>query len=161
MRSSYKSLSQLVIIAGGPIPSWVLWESRLSKPGDRASKQHPSMASVLAPAFRFLPRLSSCLDFLQWWAVIWNCKQQKKTTFPSSICFLAMALHCSNRNPSQDKGTRIVEYCWGRPDHVFGGLCKDFGTLGLKSHWVLRAQLEAKSVERTVKGWLVTLQRDV
>ena len=33
---------------------------------EQASKQHSSMASALAPAFRFLPCLSSRPDFLQW-----------------------------------------------------------------------------------------------
>lgn len=98
MRSSYKSLSQLVIIAGGPIPSWVLWESRLSKPGDRASKQHPSMASVLAPAFRFLPRLSSCLDFLQWWSTLWKC-EPNKPFHPQAA--LGMVCHRSKEAPTK------------------------------------------------------------
>ena len=32
---------------------------------EQASKQHASMASASAPASRFWPCLSSCLDFLQ------------------------------------------------------------------------------------------------
>jgi len=32
--------------------------------GAQANKQHPSMASAWAPAFRFLPCMNSCPDFL-------------------------------------------------------------------------------------------------
>jgi hypothetical protein len=41
---------------------WVLYESRVSK--EMARKQHPSVISVSALVFRFLPFLSSCPDFL-------------------------------------------------------------------------------------------------
>jgi hypothetical protein len=40
--------------------------------GEKAHKQHLSMASALAPASRFLPCLNSCTDFLGWWR--WKCK---------------------------------------------------------------------------------------
>jgi len=36
-----------------------------------------------APASRFLPCLSSCPDFLQWWTVIWRCKLHKP--FPPGV----------------------------------------------------------------------------
>jgi hypothetical protein len=57
-RSSCKAFSQLVIKWGGPLVGGtvsglvvlVLSESKLSKPGKQASKEHPSMASASAPA---------------------------------------------------------------------------------------------------------------
>ena len=51
----------------------------------QASKQHLSVAFVSAPASRFLPCLSSCPDFLQWWTVIWKCKVNKP--FPLQVAF--------------------------------------------------------------------------
>jgi hypothetical protein len=62
------SFSWLMIDVGGPSSlwtlsplgwwSWMLWESRVSKPWGGVGKQHPSMASTLAPASRFLFFLS-------------------------------------------------------------------------------------------------------
>jgi hypothetical protein len=52
---------------------------------EKLSKQPPSMASALAPAFRFLPCLSSHPDFLRWWSVMCMCQQEKP--FPSQDAF--------------------------------------------------------------------------
>ena len=68
MRSSCKTFSQLVIkvgwpIVGGAISGLVVLGS-IRKQAEQVSKQHPSMASASAPASKFLPCVSSCLDFL-------------------------------------------------------------------------------------------------
>lgn len=62
------STSSLGTQHGTPLgwSAWVLYDSRLSKLKEQASKQHYSMALALAPASRFLPYLSSCLSFPQW-----------------------------------------------------------------------------------------------
>ena len=58
------------------------------KPWEQASRQHPSMTSASAPASRFLPSLSSCPDFLWWWAAIWKHKPDKP--FFPPVCFWVM-----------------------------------------------------------------------
>jgi hypothetical protein len=74
MRSSCKAFSQLVIkagelLVGGATPGLVVLGS-IRKQAEKArrdrqsSHQHPSMASVSAPASEFLPCVSSCPDFL-------------------------------------------------------------------------------------------------
>ena len=67
MRSSCKAFSQLVI-KGGAIPGLGVLGSirkQAEKNQEKQSrKQHSSMASVLSPASKFLPYVSSSLDFL-------------------------------------------------------------------------------------------------
>jgi hypothetical protein len=65
----------------------VAWASHEGK----AIKQHPSMASALAPASRFLPCLCSHSDFLQWWTMMW--KQKPIKTLSSSSCFQSWCLN--------------------------------------------------------------------
>jgi hypothetical protein len=74
---------------------WLMWEgpahcewhhplaailSIIIKQAEQASKQHSSMASVLAPASRLLPYLSSCLDFPSWWTMMRNYKWNKHSS---------------------------------------------------------------------------------
>jgi hypothetical protein len=75
MRSSCKALKiarqfQSVINGGGPSPLWsgpllgLIVLGSIAKQAEQASKQHPSMASVSAPASRFQTCLCSCPNFL-------------------------------------------------------------------------------------------------
>jgi len=52
---------------------------------EQASKPHPFLAFVSAPASRFLPCLSSCLDYLPWWTTI--CKRKPSKPFPPQLAF--------------------------------------------------------------------------
>ena len=60
-------------IVGGVRPGLVILAS-LREQDEQASKQYSSMASALSPASRFQTYLSTCSDFLQWWAMILKCK---------------------------------------------------------------------------------------
>lgn len=46
----------------------------IRKQAEQTSKQHCSMDSTLGPGPEFLPCVSSCPVFPQWWAMVWNCK---------------------------------------------------------------------------------------
>ena len=60
--------------AGGPgFYKKASWASH----GEQANKQHPSVAYVSTVASVFLTCLSSCPDFLEWWAKIWKCRLNK------------------------------------------------------------------------------------
>jgi hypothetical protein len=86
MRSSCKAFSQLVIKGGRARCGWShLWsgspgfykKANWASQRKQARRQHPSMASASAPAFKFLPYVSSCPDFLWWWKAMWKCKLNK------------------------------------------------------------------------------------
>jgi hypothetical protein len=105
MRSNCKEYSQWVInggwsIVGGATP-WasspgvykkVSWTSQ----GKQSRKQGPSTASASAPASKFLPCLSSCLDFLWWWAAMWKLSWINPF-LPNLLLFHAVL--CRNTNP--------------------------------------------------------------
>jgi hypothetical protein len=63
--------------------------------GEKTNKQHPSIISTSAPTSRFLPWLSSCPGFLQWWTVIWKGKSNETISLQLT---LVIVLHHSNRN---------------------------------------------------------------
>lgn len=57
---------------------------------EKVSRHHLSMASVLAAAsMLFLPCLRSCLNFLQWWTMIWKHKSNKPFSLQIALiwCF--------------------------------------------------------------------------
>jgi hypothetical protein len=66
---------------------------KLAEWGRRASQgKHSSMASVLAPASGFLPCLSSCPDFPQWWAVILSEGVRWNKPFPHQVMSIMVGL---------------------------------------------------------------------
>ena len=87
-------------IVGGPTRGLVVLDfigkqAKQSHGEGKSSKQQPSMASVSAPASKFLPWVSSCPDFLQWWATTWKCKPNKP--------FLLQVASCHNVSSQQWK----------------------------------------------------------
>jgi hypothetical protein len=72
----------------------VSWESHK----EQASWQHPSMTSASTPTSRFLPRLSSYLECLQWWAVIWKYTWNTLLSSVWSWCFIS--------------ATETLSQCW-------------------------------------------------
>jgi len=103
-RSSCKAFSQLVINPGGPSPlwvepslgwwSWVLEESKLSKPGE--ASQSVTSLHGLCTSSCFLTCLSSSPDFLWWWTAMWKCKLNKP--FPPLLASWSWCL-CRNGKP--------------------------------------------------------------
>lgn len=78
--------------------------------GEQASKQYSSRVSVLIPAYRCLPCLSSCLGYSQRWAVQWKCKQNKP--FLPQVNF-GHSLYDSNVKPRQ--GSKALPH----PIHIY------------------------------------------
>lgn len=72
--------------------------SGCSRHREQASK-HFSMASASVHASRFLSNLSSCTDFLWWWAVIWKHKTNKPF---SPLLALVMEFHHDYSKPNWD-----------------------------------------------------------
>jgi hypothetical protein len=67
---------------------------------EKASKQHSSVASASAPALRFLPCVSSCPDFLQWWwTAMWKCKPNKP--IPPQLALWSWSFLAATETPTK------------------------------------------------------------
>jgi hypothetical protein len=78
------------IIVGGSTPCLKVLGSIRNQV--EQSKQHPAKVSESAPDFMFLPCLSSCPDFFEWW------KHKLNKPFPPQVA-LVMVFHHSNGDP--------------------------------------------------------------
>jgi hypothetical protein len=143
MRSSCKAFSQSVIkgegpLVGGTISGLVVLAGSLSQragwasQGKPATKEHPSIAFCISSCF--LTCLSSSPDFLgdeqQCGSVSW---------INPSLPNLLLGHVCAGIETLRQKLVPEVGYSYDNLTMFWGGLWKDFGTLGQKIHSLLRA----------------------
>lgn len=97
--------------------SWVSHEKQINK-------QQPYMATTSASTSKFLPCLSYCIDYFQWWTMIRTCKQNK----PFSLHLLLVTV-LSDSTVCIQRSWKLVCYelwgyemihCWTKEAYIKG-----------------------------------------
>ena len=84
-------------VVGEATAGWIILGS-VRKQAEQASKQHPSMASVSAPASRFQTCLCSRPSSL----LVANQSKSQINPFLPNFLFFGDGICCSNRNPNKE-----------------------------------------------------------
>lgn len=126
------------------------WYPRSSRKAGRAGHGDKPVSSGLcfcSCLLWFLPCLSSCLDFPQWWAVTWKYKQ-KQTVF-SSRCFWLRCFITALKTLAKTDGPWVSS----QMVTISEGLCKSQRfAMRLRSKWQIIWYQRSEAKGTTVMG---------